>query len=117
MSRTMRIYEPGDTFGTINGDGVVYTWTVNEHAMVVEQDQRQRRIEEAMGIEARQSAGDVRLDLLRNVYSLLGDGDGDEWDENPEYTRGLLEVVRDMFTLDDREAAENLLRQTIEIAI
>lgn len=119
MSRQMSMFEPGDKLCTISGEDHVYVWVVNENAMVIEHDVRQRRIEEAMGIEPvasnRLDAAAVRMQMLRTAYDLLGDGQGDEWSENQEYTRAMLEIIRDMFALNDREAAENLLRQTNEV--
>lgn len=34
-------------------------------------------------------------DILLTAYGLLGDGNGDEWGDNPEYTRAICELVAD----------------------
>lgn len=39
--------------------------------------------------------------MLRTAYSLLGDGNGNEWDENEEYTRAITELVRDTLGLPE----------------
>lgn len=34
--------------------------------------------------------------LLERAHGLLGDGDGNDWDLNPEYTRGIMELICDV---------------------
>lgn len=34
--------------------------------------------------------------ILTTAYGLLGDGQGQEWDLNPEYTRAITELVSDL---------------------
>lgn len=43
--------------------------------------------------------------VVRSAYSLLGDGAGNEWDSNPEYSRAIAELVREVFpsTGEDQE--------------
>lgn len=39
--------------------------------------------------------------LLLNAYGLLGDGGGGEWLDNEQYTRGIVELLRDTIGLPD----------------
>lgn len=40
-------------------------------------------------------------EVLTRAYNLLGDGQGGEWDLNPEYTRAIAELTRDVLGLED----------------
>lgn len=73
-------------------------------------------------------SGAWKAAILLAAYDLLGDGQGDEWDVNPEYTRAIIELVADTVGLPEhidqgstqREPfvlgmiyAANLLRQEV----
>lgn len=54
-------------------------------------------------------------ELFRAAYLLLGDGQGGEWDDNAEYTRGIIELLADtcgvgLHPADDRAQIEGLIR-------
>lgn len=39
--------------------------------------------------------------LLERAYRLLGDGEGNYWDHNPEYTRGIVKLICDVLPSPD----------------
>lgn len=39
--------------------------------------------------------------LLERAYHLLGDGNGEGWDMNPEHTRGILDLLCDVLPSPD----------------
>ena len=45
-------------------------------------------------------------DLLATAYDLMGDGAGGEYDQNPEYTRGVAELVRELLGYRSEQTAE-----------
>lgn len=57
--------------------------------------------------------------LLRNAYYNLGDGAGGEWDDNPEYTRGVLELVRDClgFVSDESTLVRQAIRNSVRPSV
>lgn len=57
--------------------------------------------------------------ILRTAYNLLGDGQGNEWEGNPEYTRAVFEMVADTVGLglnvsDHADEIEALIRSSRE---
>lgn len=54
--------------------------------------------------------------ILRAAFGLLGDGAGHEWDDNSEYTRGIVELVGDTCSLglDEKDEILALIRQVGE---
>lgn len=54
--------------------------------------------DEAEGTETERM--EVQAELLTNAYGLLGDGQGSEWDENNEYTRGVFELIANQLGID-----------------
>lgn len=52
-----------------------------------------------------------RVEIMRAAYSLLGAGDGSEWDENPEYTRAICELVADTCGVDKGDVLRALTEQ------
>jgi hypothetical protein len=54
--------------------------------------------------------------LLRAAYGLLGDGNGGEWENNPEYRRGIFELVADALGLGSRDEHEAEIEQAIRDA-
>ena len=42
-----------------------------------------------------------KASILVAAYDLLGDGQGAEWDVNPEYTRAVIELVADTVGLPE----------------
>lgn len=46
--------------------------------------------------------------VLRAAYNLLGDGGGNEWGDNPEYSRAILELTADLIGFDRDGGARDL---------
>jgi hypothetical protein len=54
--------------------------------------------------------------LLRMAHGLLGDGNGGEWENNPEYRRAIFELVADALGLGSRDEHEAEIEQAIRDA-
>lgn len=54
--------------------------------------------------------------LLRMAHGLLGDGNGGEWENNPQYRRGIFELVADTLGLGSRDEHEAEIEQAIRDA-
>jgi hypothetical protein len=48
------------------------------------------------------------LRILTAAYNLLGDGSGEEWDDNPEYKRAIVELVSDLLGVPEEGRPELL---------
>ena len=53
--------------------------------------------------EANAAEAEANYRLFQCAWSLLGDGDGRDWDTNQEYARAIYELVGDFFEFDKTE--------------